>query len=458
MTKTLPSLYSIDSKGKERVWKCKIIENVVYREHGLVSGKKVESKREFKGKSIGKKNETTPEEQAWAEANKEWVKHIDKDYHPAKDDKEGLKLYEKVKKAKLESGGHNINTGAAIGARESKKITRRKGDSCIVDTNEDVLIPMKAQVWELEDEKDPRSVKDKVLKYFYKTEGKGKNMTLKSSDFYCQPKLDGWRAIVRITDGKVLITSNSGKQYPWFKSLRDIFNQIDMNKINILDGLDGELYALELMDENKIPMPDDKRFSTICSICGLARTEPHELEDQIQFHVFDLVDKSGKFSQTERFRLLDNFFEAVPEKLKKRIIKVPIHTVCDVKDVSEYHDKYAGEGYEGVVLRSFNNFYKVGKRSNDMRKYKNFIDEEYQIVDCKLDDGVSNEHFVWRLKSGDTVFSAKPKGTREEKKEWYKNRNKYIGRWLTVKFQEYSEDGIPRFPIAKEFRTNKSED
>ena len=108
--------------------------------------------------------------------------------------------------------------------------------------------------------------------------------------------------------------------------------------------------------------------------------------------------------------------------------------------------------------------YKCGKRNPEMRKFKYFNDEEFEIIDCKRDRGVAKEHFVWIVKSinknnNESVsFSAKPKGTREEKEEWYDNHKDYIGRVLTIKFQGYSEDGIPRFPIAKGFRENKGVD
>jgi len=462
--KELPELFVIDSKGKKRSWKCWVVGDTVYRLYGLVDGKKIESKRTFIGKSIGKKNETTPEEQAWSEANKEWVKHVDKKYEPSKNDKKGQKLLEKIKTSKNTTGGHNINAGAAAGAQKTKLITRKMESTFMVDKIDgDCVIPMKAQVWEIDP--DDGSVLPKVSKYFSKTTGKGKNMKIEPTKFYGQPKLDGWRARVMLQTSKgfeICITSNSGKQYPWFESLRktmiDWLKNVDYE--DLLDGLDGELFVLQLYNNDESYVPQSALFSTICSICGLSRSQPHELEDQIQFHVFDLVDKSGKYTQVERFERLDRLWEHMPEETEKRVVRVPTEIIENVEDVPEFHDKFASMGYEGIVVRTFQNFYKAGKRSTEMRKFKHFIDEEYEITGCKLDKGVPIEHFVWLLKSEehDKTFSAKPMGTREEKLEWYKNRKKYIGRFLTVKFQEYTEDGIPRFPIAKEFRQLKGID
>lgn len=451
------------------MWKCWCIGNVMYRTHGLVDGKKMNAERAFQGKSIGKKNETSPDEQAWSETNKKWVSYIDKGYAPADDDEDGQEMLAKVTAAKKKTGGHNVNTGAAVGAREKKTITRKKGATCMVDDIDGgSVIPMKAQVWDLGDESDPHSVLPKVAKYFSATSGKGKSLKLSDTPFYGQAKLDGWRARVMIQrnaegEWEIAITSNSGKQYPWFSDLRaaliEWLGGEDIDHADLMDGLDGEIFALQLYNHDGTFVPQAALFKTICSICGLSRSDPHELEGQIQFHVFDLMDKSESVPQNERFERLDRLFTQMPDATKKFVVRVPTEILESVTEVPAFHDKYAALGYEGVVLRTLDMKYKVGKRNAEMRKYKHFVDEEYEIVGCKLDPGVAKEYFVWLLQTEDgKAFSAKPKGAREEKHAWYKDNESYIGRFLTVKFQEKTEDGVPRFPIAKEFRSAKGTD
>ena len=46
----------------------------------------------------------------------------------------------------------------------------------------------------------------------------------------------------------------------------------------------------------------------------------------------------------------------------------------------------------------------------------------------------------------------RPTGTLEERGKMFKNGKKYVGKMLTVKYQELSEDGIPRFPVGKSVR------
>lgn len=464
LTRHLPDLFAVDSKGKERVWSCWVVGDTVHRKYGLVTGKKITSERTFKGKSIGKKNETSAEEQAWAAANQEWTKYIDKDYRPALLDDAGQALLAKVNAAKKETGGHNINAGAAVGACTAKKINR--GSTCMV-ANAEVVIPMKAHVWELKPG-DPSRPQQKVAKYFSKTSGSGKNIQLHDTPFFAQPKLDGWRARVTIQKGtnaevKVVITSNSGKQYPWFSSLREeIIKWLEDSQetyVDLLDGLDGELFASELSNTDGTIIPRDALFSTISSICGLSRNEPHELEHKIQFHVFDLVDKSSQIPQHKRFEHLDRLFAKLPESAAKRVIRVQTEVLNSVEEVPRLHDEFTALGYEGCVLRSYDMKYTVGKRNPAMRKFKRFRDEEYQIIRTHLDPGVGVENFVWVLKTpSDLEFKAKPTGSCEEKVVWFGEQHQHIGKYLTVTFQEYTNDGVPRFPIAKAFRDAPSVD
>ena len=52
----------------------------------------------------------------------------------------------------------------------------------------------------------------------------------------------------------------------------------------------------------------------------------------------------------------------------------------------------------------------------------------------------------------DQTFSVRPVGTHEERRAMYKNGASYIGKMLTVKYQELSNDGVPRFPVGLHIR------
>jgi DNA ligase-1 len=49
-------------------------------------------------------------------------------------------------------------------------------------------------------------------------------------------------------------------------------------------------------------------------------------------------------------------------------------------------------------------------------------------------------------------FSVRPKGTIEMRQDWFRNGKKYVGKMLTVIYQELSEQKVPRFPVGKSVR------
>lgn len=516
---SLPALFNLGKKGEERTWVTWSEGDTVTTISGITGGKMVTAKRTHQPKNVGKKNETSGEEQARKEAESKWVKQLDKGYKPKCE--EGLEMYQRVKTVSSETGGHNINAAAAIRGREMKSTsdTSSKLSSSKLDVT---IIPMKAEKWALESKCVKYFLDRGVLEAHLKQLGHSKNPTTAMNQFlktlqseedvqslprgafkaYLQRKLDGWRAIGRVQkDGMVVFTSNNGKQYPWFERLRREFAELTRGK-NILDGLDGEFYTHSIIDPEKGELDENARFQAITSMCGLARSNPHPLEDQLRFVVFDLVDLSGKYTQEERFDLLVKVFEgskihsefvdsisfgpsssssSSPSRSSShlsadfyhidtpfRILLCETFYIEDISLIKAYHDQFALEGYEGVMIRSVDMPYLPKKRSFQIRKCKYFEDAEYPIIGVHLNHGVSEENFVWVLidtreghsegancgAEGEAItFHAKPTGTIEERLHAYNNAEDYIGKLLTVKFQGYTEDCIPRFPIGKSIRT-----
>lgn len=64
-TYTLPELFVLDSKGTERFWRISCEEDKSVKVFGVVNTiKPITKERTFVGLNVGKKNETTAEEQA----------------------------------------------------------------------------------------------------------------------------------------------------------------------------------------------------------------------------------------------------------------------------------------------------------------------------------------------------------------------------------------------------------
>ena len=89
--KSFPSLYSLNSNGSIQKWDIVVKGNKIIKHYGQVGGK-VQDVEDIvhEGKNIGRANETTPHEQAIAEATAQWEKKLKSGYTKTlKESKEG---------------------------------------------------------------------------------------------------------------------------------------------------------------------------------------------------------------------------------------------------------------------------------------------------------------------------------------------------------------------------------
>ena len=76
-------------------------------------------------------------------------------------------------------------------------------------------------------------------------------------------------------------------------------------------------------------------------------------------------------------------------------------------------------------------------------------DDEYQIVGFQEGEGVEIGCIIWKCVTKEGItFNCRPKGTHEARRELFKNAQQYVGKKLTVRFQELSDDLVPRFPVG----------
>jgi DNA ligase-1 len=121
----------------------------------------------------------------------------------------------------------------------------------------------------------------------------------------------------------------------------------------------------------------------------------------------------------------------------------------DIEDiVLEQHNICVLNGYEGVMVRNCDSLYKSGYRSKDLQKYKEFIDDEFEIVGGQEATGEDKGTVIFECMSKKCVFSVRPRGSREFRRQMWENLQTYIGKKLTVRYQNLSELGVPRFPVG----------
>ena len=120
--------------------------------------------------------------------------------------------------------------------------------------------------------------------------------------------------------------------------------------------------------------------------------------------------------------------------------------------MKEKHAEYVAAGYEGIMLRTRDGLYKHS-RSVDLLKYKEFLDGEYEVVGAEQGQGLEEGCVIWICRTAEgKTFHCRPRGTRESRSELFQKNEEYMGKHLTVRFQELTDEGIPRFPVGITFR------
>jgi DNA ligase-1 len=84
-----------------------------------------------------------------------------------------------------------------------------------------------------------------------------------------------------------------------------------------------------------------------------------------------------------------------------------------------------------------------------LQKVKRFVDDEFEIIGGKDGSGRESGLIIYRCKTKSGLeFDVRPRGTQESRRDIYKNLDSYIGKHLTVRYQELTDDGIPRIAVG----------
>jgi hypothetical protein len=389
---TFPNLYKIDTQKRTRIWSAKIFDYdipEIHVSHGLLDG--------------GIVLKTTP-----------------------------------VSKGK----GKNTALEQAINDARSKfnaKINREGYTAHQPNLDEEIFIPLPMLA--------------KTFEFGSLTKKSGKIIL----PAFVQAKLDGIRCFANLASGK--LTSRQMKEFvtlahiaeevcKFGSMLAKLEPEIKLDNI----WLDGEIYHHEMA------------FGDIQGICNSVLTSKHLTEDkwkqarELQYHIYDMYNHT---SPNIPFHIRNTILNNIFKKAKfKHLVLLKTDEVITPQDIKDKHQELVEKGFEGIILRNKEGPYEPNRRSQHLQKYKSFLDEEYPIIDFKAAD---NDYWdspgglmpvvtwICQVKNGKT-FSCKMRGTKESQHELFLEGKKHVGGLLTVIFQEYTPDGIPRFPVGKEIR------
>ncbi|KAG5476436.1 hypothetical protein LSCM1_04141 [Leishmania martiniquensis] len=330
--------------------------------------------------------------------------------------------------------------------------------------------PMLAQRWEL--------VADELTRSSNRDSG---STTPEKHLLLASPKIDGIRC---------MIGYNQKLKEVQFFSRGGIL-------LECCHGLVAQL--LPLFEEDPTLMLDGELFAPECNfeqLNGLVRrlsksSSPQIKEAQarlLEYFAFDIMYSAQLSSRTapfdERYQLLKKLIPVcgakrisnyVHDDTRKKVIRAKngsVATTANGEAVKIYHvpaaqvhpsemedvlNEACSQGFEGVMIRLPTLPYEHGKRSFGLLKYKQMHDAEFEIVgfipgEGKFKNGLGA--FVCQTKDGKR-FNTPPKISYKRRIELWKQREEYLGKYLTVQYQELSSQNVPRFPVAKAVRGSK---
>ncbi len=261
---------------------------------------------------------------------------------------------------------------------------------------------------------------------------------------YIQPKYDGVRAR---SDGE-RFWSRGGKPLP-----EDALAHIQIDFAGLPEGcvLDGELM---------LPLPHTFQES----VSRVKKSYDDPLQKQLTYYVYDCSIKDGK---TGRYGEFDpngfcNRWQTLRTLEKEGVFKQGVclarcHAAEDENDVERIHRQYVNDGYEGSIIRHPYAYYEPGKRSyyvlknKDMYREAHNLEEDFMIVGVRDGKGKEAGHAIFQCITHEGKrFETRPQGTYEQRAIWFRDRANILAKelLLVVRFQNYTDDGIPRFPIG----------
>ncbi len=245
--------------------------------------------------------------------------------------------------------------------------------------------------------------------------------------FIVQPKYDGDRCRVFSTPTTPILLSSEENI---FFSVPHINLQLEQAELSYLP-LDGELYSHHLMIEGG--------HELIHSI--VSRTKNlHPRYEEIEFWIFDIKYPED---QTTRILKLTNYKNLPPN------IKIAPFWLCQsLSEIKYVYDKLIDEGYEGIIIRKFDNLYEE-KRSTTMMKFKPKRKDTYEIIGYNEEVSINGTpknrlgSLTLSSQTGD-IFNVSAGLNDNDRKYYWEWKEDLIGKKAIVHYQHLTNKGIPK--------------
>ncbi len=246
-----------------------------------------------------------------------------------------------------------------------------------------------------------------------------------TDEVHVQPKYDGIRCISQPGKPNSLV-SRKNRPIDTCAHIAQAIRAIDFPY-----PLDGELYVEGLSFQE---------------VTRLVKKYRPGKTGQVQYFIYDIVAPELTFR--ERSQMIRNLFNDPKVLDRKCLVRVPTHEITAEFQIAKINTHYLRKGYEGTMVRWGDEGYKINGRSSHLLKNKEFIDITVTIKDVMPMEVYEDQgRFLVELDNGITC-KPNPKCSFEKRKYILQNPHEFIGTKIELRFFEYMESGVPRFPVA----------
>jgi len=253
--------------------------------------------------------------------------------------------------------------------------------------------------------------------------------------YICQPKYDGWRCRAIPTESGYLLLSSEENIFYSVPHINEALNSCGFGV-----ELDGELYCHGM------------KFEQISSIVGRS-INLHQDYKQIQFHIFDIVNKDPQMARVlsiDKLKGLNSYIKVSPFWLANSL-----------DGVKSIYDKIIDLNYEGIIIRHIYSTYET-KRSTYLMKFKPKKQDTYTIVGWNEEVSMSGVpkgrigSLIMSSQTGDE-FAVSAGLDGNEKARLWKIRHEIAGLSAIVHYQHMNNKKIPKGTFNVEVIKDKND-
>lgn len=275
-----------------------------------------------------------------------------------------------------------------------------------------------------------------------------------------EPKLNGIRVAMRKgDDGQIIARSYNNTRYTSLEHL-------EIQVVQLLEFLpagtivDGEVYIHGV---------------SLQKISGTVRAQKSTnlLTSQLDYYLFDLIlpndqplDQRKTYLTQAYNQWLESWTQNYPDYTGGLLRCHHYYLASNLEEIATYHQSFVQQGYEGTMIKCLANgaqpdssqykraLYREGKTHTNIFKYKDFHDEEGTIIGVREGKGTNKGCAIFVIQDcrGNVLKGITMESTHEQRKYWLENSSEVIGKQLTFRYFELTEDGVPYIPIGVAIR------